>query len=118
MIFPQEKRDLIKYLDKNVRQLHWPDWVTAVIRQLVEESDSAEKRIAAAEKCIEILQDRITELSGSQAKKIERINEMIVAMRFKLRETGWALNTDGEWVKLLPCDPVSEMPEETLECWM
>lgn len=97
MIFPQEKKDLIKYLDKNARQLHWPDWITTVIRQLVTESD-------ATEKCI--------------AEMANRYNDQIAAHQVKLDECGWTLNMDGEWVKPLPGDPPPESPEETLECWM
>lgn len=103
MIFPEEKKQLVKFLDKNARMLHWPDWVTTVIRQLIEESDAADKRIG--------------ELTDRQVERVNRIDKMITSYKLKLQETGWALNADGEWVRPLPCDALPEILEE-IECWM
>lgn len=104
MIFPQEKRDLIKYLDKNARMLRWPDWVTTIIRQLVAEHDAAEKRIA--------------DLIDAQVELVDRTTDLVQTYQGRLLETGWALNADAEWMRPLPCDPPPEWPEEMLECWM
>jgi hypothetical protein len=103
-IFPEEKRQLIKFLDQHSAQLHWPDWVIAVIRQLVAESDAAEKRIG--------------ELTDRQIERIRRIDRLITTYKLKLQETGWKLNADGEWVKPLAGDELQETLDKQIECWM
>jgi hypothetical protein len=104
MIFPEEKRQLIKFLDKYSEELHWPGWVISVIRQLVEASDAAEKRIG--------------ELTDRQVETINRIDELITGYKLKLQETGWRLNSDGEWVRPLAGDALQESLDEQIECWM
>jgi len=83
MIFPQEKKELLKFIDQHSVELRIPGWMVTLIHQLVEEHDAHEQDIA---------------------EMANRRNERIAIYTDKLREIGWTLNADGEWVKLLPCD--------------
>lgn len=104
MIFPAEKRALIKFLDQHGAALGLPGWAVEIIRQLVAEHDELERKS--------------DELIEKLVQVANRFHSQAALCARGLECPNWHLNPDGERA----CELINQEPQEpfenTMECWM